>query len=209
MRFSHQYGGILVDLRVLPNMRNRSKISRFFRRLFEAKSVKRLVGTNLTLMLVLGSFVPVQADQIKPETTIIPEAEVAISTVTERTIQYPIQVGYVSQGFSFFHPAIDIAAPRGTEVKPIKDGVVEDISRSSVGYGSAIIINHRDGITSLYAHLSKINVLKGDVVTVLDTIGAVGATGHSTGSHLHLEIRKNGIPINPFAILPTLTSSMF
>lgn len=188
-------------------MRNGSKISRFFRRLFEAKSVKRLVGTNLALMLVLGSFVPAQNDQIQPEPTVIPEAEVTLSTVTERVIQYPIQEGYISQGYSLFHPALDIAAPIGTEVKPIKDGVVEDISKSRVGYGNAIIVNHGDGITSLYAHLSKINVSKGDKITVFDTIGNVGTTGHSTGPHLHIEIRKNGIPINPFAILPTLASS--
>ena len=188
-------------------MSNGSKISRFFRRLFEAKSVKRVVGTNLALMLVLGSFVPGEKDQIQPEATIIPEAEVTLSTVTERTIQYPIQVGYISQGFSIFHPALDLAAPKGTEVKPIKDGVVEDISRSRVGYGNAIIIDHGSGIKSLYAHLSKIETSKGDKVTVLDTIGNVGTTGHATGPHLHLEVRRNGIPINPFAVLPSLASS--
>ncbi len=175
--------------------------------MFEAKSVKRLVGTNLAVMLVLGSFVPAQSEQIRPESTVIPEAEVTLSTVTKRTIQYPLQVGYISQGYSIFHPALDLAAPRGTEVKPIKDGVVEDVSRSRVGYGNAIIINHGNGIKSLYAHLSKINVSKGDRVTLFDTIGNVGATGHSTGPHLHLEVRKNGIPINPFAVLPTLASS--
>jgi len=188
-------------------MRNGSKISRFFRRLFEAKSVKRLVGTNLALMLVLGSFVPGEKVQIQPEETVIPEAEVTLSTVTERTIQYPVKEGYVSQGYSIFHSALDIAAPYNTEIKPIKDGIVEDISRSKVGYGNAIIVNHGGGIVSLYAHLSKINVSKGDKVTVLDTIGNVGTTGHSTGPHVHIEVRKNGIPINPFAILPTLASS--
>lgn len=188
-------------------MRNGNKISRFFRRLFESISVKRLVGTNLALMLVLGSFVPAQSDQIQPEETVIPEAEVTLSTVTERVIQYPLQEGYISQGYSIFHPALDLAAPRGTEVKPIKGGVVEDVSRSKVGYGNAVIVDHGNGIKSLYAHLSKIEVSKEDKVTVFDTIGNVGATGHSTGPHLHLEVRRNGIPINPFAILPTLASS--
>lgn len=172
-----------------------------------SKILRRLVGTNLALMLVLGSFVPAQNDQIQPESTVIPEADVTISTVTERVIQYPLQEGYVSQGYSIFHPALDLAAPRGTEIKPIKDGVVEDISRSRVGYGNAVIVDHGNGIASLYAHLSKINVSKGDKVTVLDTIGNVGTTGHATGPHLHLEVRKKGIPINPFAILPTLASS--
>jgi murein DD-endopeptidase MepM/ murein hydrolase activator NlpD len=188
-------------------MRNGNKISKVFRRLFEAKGVKRVVGTNLAVMLVLGSFVPAQTEQIQPEQTIIPEANVTVSTVTDRIIQYPVQEGYVSQGYSIFHPAIDLASPYGTETKPIKDGVIEDISRSRVGYGNAIIVDHGDGIVSLYAHLSKINVAKGDKVSVLDTIGNVGTTGHSTGPHVHIEVRKNGIPINPFAVLPTLASS--
>lgn len=172
-----------------------------------SKILRRLVGTNLALMFVLGSFVPGEKVQIQPEETIIPEAEVTLSTVTERTIQYPVKEGYISQGYSIFHPALDLAAPRGTEVKPIKDGVVEDVSRSKVGYGNAVIVDHGNGIKSLYAHLSRINVSKGDGVTVLDTIGNVGTTGHSTGPHVHIEIRKNGTPINPFAILPTLASS--
>ena len=188
-------------------MRNGNKISQFFRRLFEARSVKRVVGTNLAFMLFLGSFVPVQTEQIQPEATVIPEAEVTVSTATERVIQYPIQVGYVSQGYSIFHPALDIAAPKGTEIKPIKNGVVEDVSRSKIGYGNAIVVDHGNGIKSLYAHLSKIETNKGDKVNVLDTIGNVGTTGHSTGPHLHIEVRKNGIPINPFVVLPTLASS--
>lgn len=192
---------------VLPNMRNGNKISRFFRRLFEAKSVKRVVGTNLAFMLFLGSFVPVQTEPIQPEATVIAEADVTVTTTTERVIQYPVQTGYVSQGYSLFHPALDIASPMGTEIKPIKDGVVENISKSRIGYGNAITIDHGNGIVSLYAHLSKINVSKGDAVTVLDTIGNVGTTGHSTGPHVHVEVRKNGIPLNPFAVLPTLASS--
>ena len=142
-------------------------------------------------MFVLGSFVPAQVSYIQPETP----------------IQYPVLEGYVSQGYSIFHPALDLASPYGTEIKPIKDGVVEDTSKSRIGYGNAIIINHGGGIVSLYAHLSKINVAKGDNVTVADVIGNVGSTGHSTGPHVHIEVRKNGIPINPFAVLPTLASS--
>lgn len=188
-------------------MRNRSKISRFFRRLFEAKSVKRLVGTNLALMLILGSFVPVTTDQIEAQEAIVHEPEVNLTTATERIVQYPIQEGYVSQGYSIFHPALDLATPQGTEVRPIKDGIVEDISRSNIGYGNAVIIDHGGNITSLYAHLSVINVSKGDKVSIFDKLGSVGTTGHATGPHLHLEIRKGGIPINPFAVLPSLASS--
>ena len=198
---------LLPKLNEIKNVKSGTKFSRFFRHVFEHKSIKKIFGTNLALMLVLGTFIPVQENQIQAEETIIHEADVTLTTVTERVVQYPLNGGYISQGYSIFHPALDFAVPRGTEIKPVKDGVIEDISRSNVGYGNAIIVNHGNDITSLYAHLSKIEVSKGDKVTVFDTIGKVGTTGRATGPHLHLEIRRRGIPINPFAVLPSLASS--
>jgi murein DD-endopeptidase MepM/ murein hydrolase activator NlpD len=84
------------------------------------------------------------------------------------------------------------------------DGVVAEIQHSRFAYGNAVIINHDGNLTSLYAHLSKIDVKEGQSITTLTKIGEMGATGHAFGDHLHLEIRKNGLPINPFSILPPL-----
>jgi len=126
------------------------------------------------------------------------------SSVNVPKIQIPIEFTYMSQGFHIFHPGIDLASEYGTSIKPIMAGTVEEAGFSPFGYGNVIIIDHGNGLESLYAHLYKIEVKKGNEVSLSTEIGLVGVTGHSTGPHLHLEIHKNGIPINPLTILPPL-----
>jgi len=144
---------------------------------------------------------------------IIPQEklDVAFNVATNNTkdnnkIELPLEFNYMSQGFSSFHPAIDLATKYGTSIKPIKAGVVKEAGYSPFGYGNEVLINHGDGMESLYAHLSKIEVKTGDEVTVDSEIGLVGTTGHSTGPHLHLEIHQNGKSINPLTILPSFKS---
>ena len=84
----------------------------------------------------------------------------------------------------------------------MKKGKVEVAETSSVGYGKHVIVDHGDNLKTLYAHLSKINVKTGDEVDTDTVVGLMGSTGRSTGSHLHLEVRDHGIPINPMSILP-------
>lgn len=107
----------------------------------------------------------------------------------KRTIN---SLGYVNK----VHYGIDIPASRGTPVYAIKAGKVITATYGS-GYGYYVIIDHGNGITSLYAHCSKLLVSKGDVVARGDTIAQVGSTGNSTGNHLHLEIRDNGKRYDP------------
>ncbi|MCA1711125.1 MAG: M23 family metallopeptidase [Actinobacteria bacterium] len=95
-----------------------------------------------------------------------------------------------------FHPGIDIAAPTGDPVKAAAAGVVTT-SGWSGGYGKLIRIQHRDGTTTTYAHLSRILVAKGQRVTAGEVIGKVGSTGYSTGPHLHFEVRVGSRAINP------------
>lgn len=95
-----------------------------------------------------------------------------------------------------FHAGIDLAAPLGTEVYASKSGTVSQTGFNST-YGNFIILLHNGNKTSLYAHLSKILVEKGDKVSTGQTIGLVGTTGASTGPHLHFEIRENGSPTDP------------
>lgn len=115
---------------------------------------------------------------------------------------------FVTQGFTRFHPGVDLAAPYGEPVRPIKPGVVVEAGFSSSGYGKVVIIDHGGGMTSLYAHLSKILVKTDQEVTSDTVIGNIGATGHASGSHLHLEIKRSGRAVNPFSILPLLLASL-
>lgn len=94
------------------------------------------------------------------------------------------------------HKGMDIAAPNGTPIKAAADGKIT-YSGWMGGYGNLIIITHENGIQTYYGHCSKLYSSKGEEVKAGDTIAAVGSTGYSTGNHLHFEIRKNGVQINP------------
>jgi murein DD-endopeptidase MepM/ murein hydrolase activator NlpD len=95
-----------------------------------------------------------------------------------------------------FHSGIDIANRKGTPVYASGDAVVEFAGRKG-GNGKTIVLQHGQGITTLYGHLSKIYVKKGDRVRKNQKIANLGNTGKSTSSHLHYEVRVNGTPIDP------------
>ena len=95
-----------------------------------------------------------------------------------------------------FHKGVDIAAPMGTDVYCAAKGKVIFAGQKS-GYGNCVIIEHGNGLATLYGHLSKILVDANQQVKIGDVIAKVGSTGRSTGPHLHYEVRKNNTPINP------------
>lgn len=95
-----------------------------------------------------------------------------------------------------FHSGIDMAAAIGTNVYACKSGTVHYTGFNEV-YGNYIILKHQSGMTSVYAHLSKILVQKNQIVASGEVIGKVGVTGETTGPHLHFEIRVNGTAQNP------------
>lgn len=94
------------------------------------------------------------------------------------------------------HQGLDIATKTGTPIKAVADGKVK-FSGEKSGYGNLIILDHGNGITTYYGHCSKLYVKSGEEVKAGDKIAAVGSTGNSTGPHLHFEIRKNGVYVNP------------
>jgi len=94
------------------------------------------------------------------------------------------------------HKGLDIGAPKGTTIKAAASGTVT-YSGYCGGYGNLVIISHGEGIETYYGHCSKLSVSKGDVVSAGDKIGEVGSTGNSTGNHLHFEVVKNGVKLNP------------
>ncbi len=94
------------------------------------------------------------------------------------------------------HTGVDMGSGYGTPIKAAASGRVI-LAAYYGGYGNAIIIDHGGGVSTLYAHQSRLGVSKGARVDAGQTIGYVGSTGLSTGPHLHFEVRKNGRPVNP------------
>lgn len=121
----------------------------------------------------------------------------------------PVEFSRISSGFSMrFHPILqkwrahlgtDFAAATGTPARTVGDGVVE-FAGSQNGYGNVVFIKHRNGHETVYAHLSKISVARGQSVSQGQTIGLVGSTGWATGPHLHFEFRVNGMHQDPMVI---------
>lgn len=121
----------------------------------------------------------------------------------------PVAFTRISSGFAMrFHPiqkswrahlGTDFAAPTGTPVRSVGDGVVEFAGVQN-GYGNVVFVKHGNGHETVYAHLSRMDVRKGQSVAQGDTVGAVGATGWATGPHLHFEFRVNGQQHDPMTI---------
>jgi murein DD-endopeptidase MepM/ murein hydrolase activator NlpD len=115
--------------------------------------------------------------------------------------QWPV-IGYISQDYWYGHRALDIAAPTGTPVSAADGGFVTFVGWTDVGYGNLIRIDHGNGFATWYGHLSQFNVVIGQAVKRGDVIGYIGSTGHSTGPHLHFEIRTSDGLLNPRLYLP-------
>ena len=124
-------------------------------------------------------------------------------------LRSPLEFSRVSSGFGMrmhpiaqawrAHKGIDYAAPVGTRVRAVGDGVVE-FAGPKGGYGNVVIIRHHGQYSTLYAHLSRIGVKRGARVAQNDSIGAVGQTGWATGPHLHYEFKVAGEARNPMAV---------
>lgn len=119
---------------------------------------------------------------------------------------WPLDQARLSRGFQIggkkSHWGVDLANKKGTDILASERGTVIYTGKGFHGYGNLIVIEHGDEWATLYAHLSQILVREGDVVTRGQIIGKMGNTGHSTGSHLHFEMRHNRQPVNPMAYLP-------
>lgn len=111
--------------------------------------------------------------------------------------------GPINQLYWSGHPAIDIGGWIGAPVKATDAGYVAlAASGWNSGYGNHVIIDHGNGFSTLYAHLNSIYVRSGESVSKGQEIGSLGSTGNSTGPHLHVEIRYQGVPRNPMSYLP-------
>jgi murein DD-endopeptidase MepM/ murein hydrolase activator NlpD len=133
-----------------------------------------------------------------------PTADAASRDISAVHFSWPVS-GVISSPFgkrrNERHEGIDIAAKKGTVVKASRSGHVIYSSNQISGYGNMIIVKHSDSFSTVYAHLSKFDVRKGQFVTRGQKIGLVGRTGRATGSHLHFEIRNDRVAVNPLLYL--------
>jgi murein DD-endopeptidase MepM/ murein hydrolase activator NlpD len=121
----------------------------------------------------------------------------------------PLAFSRMTSGFKMrFHPilqtwrahlGVDYAAPTGTPVRSVGQGIV-DVAGSQGGFGNVVMVKHASGQTTVYAHLSRINVKRGQSVMQGQTLGLVGSTGWATGPHLHFEFRVNGQHKDPLTM---------
>lgn len=120
-------------------------------------------------------------------------------------LQWPVPAGgYVSSGFGYRsetrinnHTGMDIAIATGNAIVAADTGTVSRVIYGNYGYGNYLIVNHGNGMSTLYAHCSKIYAQVGQSVERGETIAAIGSTGYSTGPHLHFEVIVNGVKVNP------------
>ncbi len=121
-----------------------------------------------------------------------------------RPLSAPIGDGF-GMRWGRMHQGLDFTAGMGARVGAAGRGVVSHAGWSVGGYGNLVIVDHRLGYQTWYAHLSRVTSYVGERVTGGTRLGLVGSTGHSTGPHLHFEVRRNGTPINP---VPRLLGSV-
>jgi len=109
--------------------------------------------------------------------------------------------GRITQGFAWYHKGLDIANKEGPVVVAADSGRVVAVNSSRFGYGNHVIIDHGNGFQTLYAHLSSFRVEAGQNIAKGAGVGIMGSTGRSTGTHLHFEIRQNGVALTPLQLL--------
>jgi murein DD-endopeptidase MepM/ murein hydrolase activator NlpD len=159
--------------------------------------------TPLLMIILLEKLVAGQMEQdvsVKDsqESTVAAAATASTQVSKSQPSGRPVG-GVLSQNFHPGHNGLDLAVVTGTTVKATMDGKVVYAGWNNQGYGNLVILEN-GAYKTYYAHLSSIPVSVGDSVTAGTTIGLSGSTGNSTGPHLHYEIRRNNVPIDPTSV---------
>ena len=157
---------------------------------------KKTVTKNTTKTVSTGS-TSKTTGKLKMSYTISKEkVNIGISLIKPISGTITSRFSSISRVRSGAHTGLDIAASSGTPIKAAASGTVV-YSGIRGGYGNLVVISHGNGVQTFYGHCSKRYVSAGDTVSQGDKIAAVGSTGNSTGPHLHLEVRVNGVAYNP------------
>jgi murein DD-endopeptidase MepM/ murein hydrolase activator NlpD len=151
------------------------------------------------MLIVPGGVKPSEQPFIQPKIYAIQGS----SSFSGAGFTWPVH-GLVTQFASWYHEALDLAAPIGTPIVAAKSGTVVEANTGSYnyGYGNDVVIDHGGGYKSLYAHMEAVNVSPGQQVIGGSTvIGWIGMTGRTTGPHTHFEIRVNNVTVDPLPFL--------
>jgi murein DD-endopeptidase MepM/ murein hydrolase activator NlpD len=136
----------------------------------------------------------------EPVSYIVRKGTKVVPSRGDGSLTWPANGGYISSEVGYrwgsYHKGIDIARPSNRTIKAADNGTVVSAGYDG-GYGNKIIIDHNNGMRTVYAHLASISVSVGQTVSKGSAIGVMGDTGNSTGIHLHFEVYKNGSLQNP------------
>ncbi len=156
-----------------------------------------------TFELAIGQIIIVP-DGVMPKAAVTPRIRQvtpnAGTVVASGQFVWPTQ-GVITQRFTWYHPGLDIANNGAPMVVAADAGRVEAAGWDGSGYGNMVLIDHGNGYKTRYGHMSVVMVISGQTVKRGDTIGRMGNTGRSTGTHTHFEIYKNGVRLNPLSFL--------
>jgi len=158
---------------------------------FDLAIGQTIIVPNGVMPSASGIVVPAIAVQITPN---------AGTVVASGRFVWPTQ-GVITQGYYWYHPGVDIANNIEPNVLAADSGKIVREGWDTTGYGNMILIDHGNGLQTLYAHMSAFYVTLGQTVNRGDAIGRMGTTGHSTGPHLHFEVHINGVHTNPLNYL--------
>jgi murein DD-endopeptidase MepM/ murein hydrolase activator NlpD len=161
-----------------------------------------------TFELATGQFLVVpdgvvqarKTEVVRPATRIVQTTPDAGSVTAVGSFVWPA-AGRITQGYRFYHKALDIANSSGGPILASDGGTVIASGWDPSGYGNRVLVDHGNGYITLYGHLSVLQVVPGQTVNRGAVLGQMGSTGRSTGTHLHFEIRQGGVLHNPSQFL--------
>lgn len=162
------------------------------------------IGDDFTLRTGQTLIVPDGTPPEKPKaapTQYLAQQNIPVGDLGSGQFTWPA-AGTLNQYFSWYHPGLDIGNLGGGPIQASDSGTVTVAGwPDNFGYGNRVVLDHGNGYTTLYAHMSAIYVSPGQKVSKGEVLGAMGSTGRSTGTHLHIEIRRDGVALNPLGIL--------
>lgn len=171
------------------------------------KKARWVIAIFLIILPLLGYYPSPGFPPIK-KSAVLAQVKEQKAEIISQSFDKPLILphpGYISTRFSSWHPGIDIATGLGMPIHPITDGVVIEAGFNIFGLGNYVVVTHKNGFNSIYAHMGKIFAKAGQEVTSENLLGEVGLTGRTSGPHTHLEITHNGGYVNPELLLPVLS----